>query len=60
MKEREAWHAAVHGVRQDLATEQHKSEELGLLGEKLVPVLGQKISKMRPEHLTLEIKKNFK
>ena len=38
----------------------HKSEELGLLGEKLVPVLGQKIPKMRPEHLTLESKKKFK
>lgn len=33
------------------------SEEPGLLGERLFPVLGQKIYKMSPEHLTLESKK---
>ena len=29
VKEREAWHAAVHGVRQDLATEQQQVRRTG-------------------------------
>lgn len=36
------------------------SKKPGLLGERLVPILGQEIHKMSPEHLILESKEIFK